>query len=175
MTKQFDSVIIVLGSPNDDTGKLLANAKARCEKAYETYQQLSVRGSCAVLPTGGFGEHFNRTNTAHADYTKQYMIDLGISEDVFLEAALSRHSIEDAVFSNRILQQYKVQKCFVVTSDFHADRVKFIFEYVYDKAQELVVVPAMVILPEKEKARLIAHEKQALAGLKKNGIIYEGL
>ena len=175
MTGQVDSLIIVLGSPNDDTGKLLANAKSRCEKAYETYQQLSVKGSCAVLATGGFGEHFNRTKTAHAEYTKQYMIDLGIPEDVFLDGIMSSHSVEDAIFSSRIIKQYNIKKCFVVTSDYHVARVKFIFEYVYDKTQEIIMVSARVNLPEKERARLIAHEKQALAGLKKNGIIYEGL
>lgn len=179
MKKKIDNLIIVLGSPNDDDGVLLDIAKSRCDKAYKTYLQLCIQddfaGDCAVLPTGGIGEHFNRTNTAHADYIKQYMIELGVPEDVFLEAALSNHTVEDAVLSYRVLKEYLVAKCYVVTSDYHVERVKFIFDYVYDNASTIIMVPATVKMSQEKQNKLIEHEKQALAGLKKNGIKYEGL
>lgn len=179
MKQKIDTVIIVLGSPNDDSGLLLDIAKSRCKQAYETYKQLGVETNCFVLPTGGFGEHFNRTNKPHAYYTKQYMIELGIPETSFLEAALSSHTVEDAVFTHNILKEYVVDTCYVVTSDFHVERARFVFEFVYkssaDIISNIIMVPATVMMPQKEKDRLIAHETKALAGLKKNGIVYEGL
>lgn len=175
MNQELDTVIVVLGSPNDEDGNLSDIAKSRCTKAFESYQTLKTEGSCAVLTTGGFGEHFNRTNKPHAEYTKQYMIELGVPKSVFLESALSRHSVEDAVFSWAILKHYTVDTYYIITSSYHVPRAEYIFRYVYDEAQKITMVPATVMLAQEEQDKLIAHEKQALAGLKKNGIIYEGL
>jgi len=173
--KNIENVIIILGSPNDDDGTLSNIAQSRCEKTYEKFLQVNSEGHCFVLATGGFGEHFNRTNTAHAEYTKQYIIELGIPENAFLEAVLSSHTVEDAVFSKRVLKDYIVDNIYVVTTDYHVERVKFIFESVYGSDFNINMVSATAMLPKIEQDRLIAHEKQALAGLKKNGIIYEGL
>ncbi len=176
MKQKIDTVIVVLGSPNDDDGTLSSIAKSRCEQAAQLFKTLeTTKESCAVLPTGGVGEHFNRTDTAHAIYTKQYMIQLGIPTDVFLEAALSQHTVEDAIFSHDILKNFEVATLHVVTSDFHIERAEFIFQEIYGSTQNIVMVPATLNLSVEERSKLRAHEKQALASLKKNGIMYERL
>jgi hypothetical protein len=50
--------IVVLGSPNDENGKLLPIAISRCEKAFSEYVRI---GECKILCTGGFGQHSNLT------------------------------------------------------------------------------------------------------------------
>lgn len=76
----FTDIIVVLGSPNSTTGELSTIAKSRlnhCANIYKTGMR--------VLCTGGWGEHFNTTETPHSDYAKNYLITKGIPTDNFLD------------------------------------------------------------------------------------------
>jgi hypothetical protein len=48
-------VIVVLGSPNDDEGKLSGIAMERCFQAVAEFEK---HPGYAVMPTGGWGAHF---------------------------------------------------------------------------------------------------------------------
>jgi len=128
MSKIIKGLIIVLGSPNSADGELFNIAKERCNSALLEYR---IRTDWKLLLTGGFGEHFNRTKHPHAAYLKQYLIMHGVSEFDFVEFAESTNTLEDASLSKPIVLKFNVREILIVTSDFHLDRAKYIFEKEY--------------------------------------------
>lgn len=86
MAVVFEKLIVVLGSPNTDDGRLFGVAKERCARAAVLWQE---EPECGLLLTGGFGDHFNRTDVPHAEYLRRHLVELGVPKGRFLEFALS--------------------------------------------------------------------------------------
>jgi len=156
--KQFEGVIVVLGSPNDAEGNLLSVAQERCSQAYEEYLK---HPEYAVLPTGGWGKHFNTTDKPHAYYVKQELMERGVPESAFLPCAESSNTIEDASLSRPILDAYPYAELIVVTSDFHAARARFLFTREFPN-RRITISESSTILPPEVLTRLRNHEKNAL-------------
>ncbi len=120
--------IIILGSPNSETGELYQPAKERCELALSEYNKL---GNYKILCTGGYGNHFNTSSKPHAFYLKNYLIKRGIPENSFVEFAESKNTITDATLSKEIVLKYGVKDIRVITSDYHLNRALFLFKKNY--------------------------------------------
>ncbi len=163
-------VIIILGSPNDDRGRLSATAQSRLDLGLAEYRK---RPEAAILLTGGFGLHFNTSPRPHADYAREYLLGQGVPEAVFLEPALSSNTVEDAVLSKRILSGRNFDHALVVTSDYHIDRAEFIFSR-FLPGLEIGYCPARASQTEAECAACLAHEQKALKALGDKGIWWEG-
>jgi uncharacterized SAM-binding protein YcdF (DUF218 family) len=161
MDSKYKGVIVVLGSPNDAEGNLLSIALERCSQALAEFKQ---NPEYAVLPTGGWGAHFNTTDEAHAYYLKYELLGLGIPESAFLQGTESSNTIEDARLSRPILDVYPDAELIVVTSDFHADRARFLFTREFPD-RRITVSESLTHLPPEDIARLRNHEKQALEKL----------
>ncbi len=59
-------LLVVLGSPNDDDGRLSPRAVERLRGALREHR---ARPDLPILLTGGFGEHFNRSSPRpHAEH-----------------------------------------------------------------------------------------------------------
>ena len=162
------TVIIVLGSPNSNSGELSEIAQSRLRVAYDAFQKQS---NCGILCTGGWGDHFNTSTEPHASYAKEYLKRKGIAEDRFLEFALSANTVEDALKSKEILNPLEVGRVIVITSDYHVERVEIIFkEILSDYCLEFIGVTTD--LPEERSKQLKDHERQAVQTLKANGLHY---
>jgi predicted phosphodiesterase len=160
-------VIVVLGSPNSDKGELESIAISRLNHCLDIYTN-----GMLVLCTGGWGQHFNTTQTAHAVYAKNYLIKRGIPADAFLGNALSDNSVDDAVKVKRNIEGMTDLRLTIITSDFHAERIKLIFnEILRDYACSIVGVQSN--MDSDELNRLVKHEQQAIASILKNGLYYE--
>ena len=118
-------MIIVLGSPNAVDGKLYSIAKERCERALVEYAR---HPDWKLLLTGGYGSHFNTTDQPHAAYLKQYLVKHGVPGQAIVEFAESSNTLQDASLSKPIVLKYKAAEIVVVTSDYHLDRARYIFE-----------------------------------------------
>jgi len=118
-------LIIVLGSPNAADGALYSVAKQRCEQAL---REFADRTEWKFLLTGGYGDHFNTSDQPHAAYLKRYLVNRGVPSDMIVEFAESQNTLEDASLAKPIVLRYGVSEIVVVTSDFHLDRARFIFE-----------------------------------------------
>lgn len=158
----MNGIIIVLGSPNDESGRLSSIAMERCLKALEEYGK---NPDYAILPTGGWGAHFNTTDRPHAYYVKQELIARGIPESAFLPIVESSNTIEDAALARPTLEAYSRAELIVVTSDFHAARARYLFERELPDRQIHMSTSATLVPPEELK-RLKAHESEALKRLK---------
>ncbi len=157
-----DGVIIVLGSPNDFRGRLLSIALERCSQAFAEFER---NPEYAVLPTGGWGAHFNTTDKPQGFYEQKDLVTRGIPESAFLPSAESRNTIEDASLAHPILDLYPEAVLIVVTSDFHAERAQYLFEREFPERQ-ITMSTSTTDLPPDVLARLWEHEHQALDRLK---------
>lgn len=131
-------VIIVLGSANDERGRLIPIGEQRGRMAYGLYR---ANPDWKLLLTGGFGEHFNRTFRPHALYMKNFLISLGVPEADILPLVESRNTIEDAQMAKPLLLERGCPAAVVVTSDYHWERARFVFQRTFrDTALSLFFV-----------------------------------
>ncbi len=130
--KSLESLIVVLGSPNDQEGNILEIGRSRLEKSLEVLQD---NPDSAVIVTGGFGEHFNTTTKPHCHYAKEYLrqklLNSSALDNLLSEEILSSNTIEDASLLIPLVKEHNITKMMVVTSDFHLQRAKFIFNQFY--------------------------------------------
>jgi len=158
------TAIVVLGAPNDENGTLSSIARERCEQALKEYQ--SHPGS-RILPTGGWGAHFNTTSWPHGHYVREYLKTRGIPDEAFVECAESSNTIEDAKLCRPIIERHGFSQLIVVTSDFHAVRAQFLFERECPGVS-IELSASRTLLPESDLQKRILHEQTALAKLKQN-------
>ena len=121
-------IIIILGSPNSEEGELYNVAKQRCEKGIQEYLN---HPTWKIALTGGFGEHFNKSEKPHSYYLQRYLIEQGLAPEVIIDSVMSTNTLEDASLTKPIIEKYNVDDILVVTSDFHYDRARYIFEREY--------------------------------------------
>lgn len=159
------NIIIVLGSPNSDQGKLGNIALDRlnfCLKIFNPKTDL-------ILCTGGYGKHFNTTNKPHASYAVKYLMHCGVSEANFMEIALSSNTVEDAVMVKKMIPNNSYIK--VITSDYHLERVEIIFGEILTKTKKDFFGANHTLLAI-ENQRIVEHEKKAIAAINKNGLYF---
>jgi uncharacterized SAM-binding protein YcdF (DUF218 family) len=164
-SKKIDGLIIVLGSPNSEQGELYNIAKERCEQAI---REVRNHPSYKILLTGGYGLHFNTTARPHAYYLKNYLVSCGINEEKFVEYAESQNTLEDASLSKPIVLKYRPHHVIVITSDYHFERARFVFDHAF--SDEDIPIDFSVVQTDKDKCEvdldvLITHEKEALRKL----------
>lgn len=153
--------IVVLGNINDANGTLSPIARERCDRAAEEYRRLP---HAKIIPTGGWGHHFNLTTQPHATYTRAYLETLGVPPDAFVEAAESANTVEDAKLCRPIVERHGFRRLILVTSDFHLDRARFLFTREFPELP-IEFVGSTTHLPPDDLRPLIEHERRALARL----------
>ncbi len=154
----MSSAIVVLGSPNDENGGLFPIAISRCERALWEFKRA---GACKILCTGGYGQHFNATKNPHGKYLQDYLLSSGVPLESFLEIALSSFTLEDAILSKPILVSNSIQHVILVTSDFHMERAKLVFDHVLPNIK-IDCSEAVTLATDDELKKLIQHEVVAI-------------
>ena len=101
--------VVVLGSPNDDQGRLSTIARERCDRALEEYL---AHPDWKIICTGGFGPHFNTTDRPHHHYTKKYLVSKGAPEEDVLEGVMSASTLEDAHLLGPVLERHGIRAAF---------------------------------------------------------------
>jgi uncharacterized SAM-binding protein YcdF (DUF218 family) len=125
MTLQVRGIIVVLGSPNSEAGELSSIAKERCELALSEYAK---RPHWKFLLTGGYGAHFNTTEQPHAAYVKRHLVSRGVPAQEILDFVESTNTLQDASLSKPIVLKYGIPEIVVITSDYHIDRARYVFQ-----------------------------------------------
>jgi uncharacterized SAM-binding protein YcdF (DUF218 family) len=163
---QVKGLIVVLGSPNTEQGELYSIAVERCEMALTEYAR---HPGYKILLTGGYGAHFNTTHRPHAAYLKRYLSAQGIPEDCFVEYAESSNTLEDASLSKPVALKYDARWLVVVTSDYHLERARYVFEREFADTDVCILFSACrtnEAVCQLDLEALKRHEREALARLK---------
>jgi len=155
-------IIVVLGAPNDDQGRLLPAAEGRAQTALREYHR---NPSCPLLLLGGFGAHFNRTSRPHFDYLAEFLEAGGVPRSAILGKLPTFNTIDDARKSAEFLADERGLALRVVTSDFHATRARLLFERAFAGRASVEIVAAPTALPPDQLAPLLRHEADAVARL----------
>jgi len=159
-------ILIILGSPNSPEGKLGNFALSRLNYCVEIFDP----DKNLIICTGGFGAHFNTSNRPHAEYAMEYLISKGIDKSFFLDIALSANTVEDAVKVKEIIMKNPLP-CKIITSEYHLERVKIIFDQILSKIQKEYYSVKNEFSGD-EVAGLIEHEKKAINEILKNGLYF---
>jgi uncharacterized SAM-binding protein YcdF (DUF218 family) len=159
-------VLIILGSPNSPSGKLSDISISRLNYCVKLYQTGNL-----ILCTGGWGEHFNKSKKSHAAFAKQYLIENGLLEEDFLEFALSGNTVDDAVKIKPIISKLESVKLTVITSDYHLNRVKIIFNEILND-YDIGFIGVRSNLEQEEYDLLMLHEKKSINIIVQNGLYY---
>ncbi|MHA8086355.1 YdcF family protein [Aquirufa sp. Wall-65K1] len=163
----LQEVLILLGSPNSPDGKLGPIALDRVKYVNELFQQEKR----PILCTGGFGSHFNTSPWPHAFLLQQELMKLGVPEDSFLPLAISSNTVDDAVQSKKVLEEFSVHLLRIITSQYHVERVRLIFDEILSSySKQFDGVEHLSFIPELEQLKV--HEARAIHEIKKNGLYY---
>ncbi|WP_035479182.1 YdcF family protein [Gelidibacter mesophilus] len=159
-------ILIVLGSPNSPSGELSEISISRLDSCINRYEEGNL-----ILCTGGWGSHFNTSEHAHASFAKHYLTGKGIIEENFLDFALSSNTVEDAVKAKAILSKLENIKLTIITSDYHLNRVKLIFNEILENyTMDFIGVESN--LDKVAYNALVQHEEKAINAILQNGLYY---
>lgn len=161
------TIILVLGSPNDDLGNLSEIALDRLNCVIDLYDKDK---EIKILCTGGFGKQFNRTNIPHATYAHSYLISKGVNKKDFLPDVHSSNTVDDFRMAKEVITKEEPEMLIIVTSDFHIKRAKLLHNLLMNYPFT-IFVSAKSSLSQKELEPLILHEKKAIQALEDNNYI----
>lgn len=122
-------LVVVLGHENSAEGILSRDALSRANTAIKYIQSIESGTSILVVATGGFGEHFNKSNVPHGKLLIQTIANSEIGDVEILDHVHSCGTLEDGLGVLKLLRQdsQNLRKITVVTSAYHRARVEFIF------------------------------------------------
>lgn len=158
-------LVIVLGSTVDDSGSLSTIAQERLNATLALLPQLA---SPKLLLTGGFGAHFNKTNRAYCLYALDYLLERGVRLEQVSALVPSLDTVEDATLSFRVVNHLNPACTYIVTSDFHMERVKYVFNRVYS-GRNLQFVAAAHVADEASISLLMKTERFEMSTLRSTG------
>ena len=118
--------VFILASPNSADGELSPMSIGRIERAVQLQQ---MQPDVVLLATGGFGDHFNTSNTPHRELVHQCLLNRGAAIDRAAPAdLLSANTVEDVWMIIAFAQKRGWADYGVVTSSSHWKRCRYIFE-----------------------------------------------
>lgn len=149
-------IIVVLGEKSDVNGELSSIARERAHGCFELYCQRPLR----VIVAGGYGDLEAHPFEPHAYQLRELLIDLGIPQESFLEPALGRNTLENALLIRDCIAALEVDTLHIVTSDFHRRRAQYIFEQLFEGFQ-IKFHTCHTALPQLQMEALERHESAA--------------
>lgn len=120
--------IILLSYVLKSDGSLSEIGKERADAALELltknkYDRIIVSGS-----TSGFEKE---KPVSESEALKEYLTVNGIDENLIIKEEKSRDTIGNAIFTKKIADKENIINLAIVTSDFHIQRAKYVFNLVF--------------------------------------------
>ena len=135
MNKKYD-LIAILGYGFSKDWKLSLNTYHRMKIGADLYKK-GVAKKIAVC--GRWSINYDLKNivppTTEAEEMKKVLVDLGIPEEDILKEDWSKDTIGNAFFlKTKIVKPLSFEKILVTCADYHLERVKFIFNKVFEES-----------------------------------------
>ena len=160
--QDHEAIIVVLGGSNNSNGILSQMSLDRCRHVVNIHR---AQPQLRILTTGGWGEHFNESPTAHGELMKQHLIKQGLNASLFLPIAESSYTKADAIEAAKILSDLKLKSILLVTSDFHMERALHYFSLVFPNTK-IDPSPAKSSLSPTELQARIDHETNRMRAIR---------
>ena len=156
MLQQFDTVI-VLSQKTNRNGILADRTRERTEKGIEIFKDGIVK---TITLSGGYERLVDLEIPTHAEAMKKFAIEKGVPESKIIIEEKSLDTVGQAIFTKRYLAiPQKWKKIIVISSDYHIERVRAIFEFVYGKNFKISFVTTPT---EGDRTKIRAKEKESL-------------
>ena len=156
MLQQFDTVI-VLSQKTNRNGILADRTRERTEKDIEIFKDGIVK---SITLSGGYERLVDLEIPTHAEAMKKFAIEKGVPESKIIIEEKSLDTVGQAIFTKRYLAiPQKWKKIIVISSDYHIERVRAIFEFVYGKNFKISFVTTPT---EGDGTKIRAKEKESL-------------
>lgn len=154
-----DILLVLLGHENDQSGTLSPDALSRISTAQAFIAQRNESAATDIVVTGGFGEHFNRSNRAHGRIVMDYLKTVDIGHARITGFTSSNGTIQDAlaVWKLVIDADPKPRRIVLVTSAYHAPRCELLFSRLFPEYDITTVTDSIDGTPEQ-----VRHERRAL-------------
>ena len=117
--------IVILSNLMDSDGSLNSESKARADLAID---MLNSRGGIDFILTIGWA-YRQDSDRPIAISVRDYLMSKGVNDNIIKSDINSRDTVGDAIFSKiNFVDIYAVDRLSVVTSDYHVNRAKQIFQ-----------------------------------------------
>ncbi len=150
----FDAIIILAHLMEKD-GTLGIETCMRADKAVELYKK---QRSGWIILTGW--NYRNDSELCISDAIASYLKSKhGLNDEIVLIDRRSRDTVGDAIFSKRKFSHLlSNNRLCIVTSDYHAERAKLIFQFVFGPSIDIWVIG----ITTREAQSQIVHERESL-------------
>ena len=123
-----------------------------------------------MVPTGGFGAHFNATKTPHWRYLLDALVQEGVPRAAIEVPGLeSANTVQDALMIVDYAHVKGAVEFAVVTSEVHIERCRYIF-----RALDQDLRPEFIGAEQPSDTASKSHEARAIKQLKDQGGVFVG-
>ncbi|KKR71008.1 MAG: hypothetical protein UU14_C0038G0004 [Candidatus Roizmanbacteria bacterium GW2011_GWB1_40_7] len=154
-------IIVVLGGGIDLQGNIPSYVYSRLGEAIK----LSNNLDCKILVSGEYSFLYEKVKPPFTEAHKmeQYLLKKGIPQNKILKEELSKDTVGNAYYSKKYFFIPKKEKeAIVITSDFQAERVKYIFHKIFGPEYKLKIIGIKSELPGNEKEAVWQRQKELL-------------
>lgn len=143
------TAVLVLANLMDKHGSLNLESKLRAERAVEVYKI----SKASTFVTSGWNYRID-SDICIADAMRDYISkSFGISLGSIIAEYSARDTVGDAFFSKiNLAVALNWEKIIVVTSNYHAERTRKIFEFIYGDSFSIEVIPVDVVFSAEQVA-----------------------
>ncbi len=157
------NIIIVLGGPLTTNAEPGIWLKSRLDKTIELYRLLQPT---YIIVSGGDP---NNIGTTEAFVMKEYLIQSNIPGEIIFTETFSSNTYENAIYSYEMIKHLSNHpnhpiQIYTITSDFHIERSKIIFETIFTRIP-IIMVASVTPIVSKEYAKLEQNESYLIAKL----------
>ena len=157
------NIIIVLGGPLSIDAEPGIWLKSRLDKTIELYQILQPT---YIIVSGGDPHNIG---TTEASVMKEYLIQSNIPSEIIFTETFSSNTYENAIYSYKMIKHLSNHpnhpiQIHTITSDFHIERSKIIFESIFTHIP-IIMVASLTAIPPEEYSSLERHESYLITKL----------
>lgn len=160
--------IVILGGGITKDGNLPKHVKERLEKALQIFRK---QKQAKVLVCGRYSFLYPKNQLpkkTEARAMRDYLINIGIpKKDIYLENK-SKDTIGNVYYAKKLYFIPRKEKdAVIITSEFHLERVKFIFRKIFGNGYQFKFIFPLFSLNVKEKTKIVERQKNLLKKTKK--------
>lgn len=155
--------IIILGCSNNDDGTISDLLRKRVDEGVRLYK--SGKASKLIM-SGKHGLFLHLRgqvpSNSESSVMKKYAVSLGVPAENILIEDESKDTLGNAYFTKvRILEPHNWYNCFLVTSDYHIDRTRSLFDFVLGPKYSIEFIGTdSSSLPDEKVEKMRVQEKK---------------